>query len=159
MARGQRNNGRKGSGGFEEDPPRDEGSDHGTSEEGPRTGHNSSARAKAIDETLAKFYDLQKQEDRLLEKHIDPIRKKKQKLKADLKTEYEIPTKAFNARAGLYIVERDDEDEIVLAVNEMFAATPVGKNIDLVALAERVAKKAAEKAAEKAKGKNTEAEA
>lgn len=125
-------------------------------EDPPKAGHNSEARAKAIDEALSKFYELQKQEDVLLEKHIQPIRDKKRDIKADLKKDYEIPTKAFNARAGLYIVERDDEDEIILAVNEMFKATPVGKNVDLIALGERVEKKRAEKAAAKNKATATE---
>lgn len=123
---------------------------------GPGAGHNSAARAKAIDEALQDFYELQKKEDALLLKHIEPIRKKKAKIKADLKSEYEIPTKSFNARAALYIIERDDEPEIVLAVNEMFAATPVGHNIDLVELAARVKQKAEEKAAKKSAAKNEE---
>lgn len=137
------------------DKPKKNGASH-FEEDPPRAGHNFEARAKAIDESLQKFYDLQKQEDALLEKYIQPIRDKKRDLKADLKKEYEIPTKAFNARAGLYIVERDDEDEIVMAVNELFKATPVGKNVDLIVLGQRIEKARAEKAAAKSKATATE---
>lgn len=170
MAKGQRGRGRNGSGsdsGFVEDD-RPAGGASGFADPGdedacapppevPGVGHN--GRSKSLSDALAKWCALQKQEDDLIAKYIDPVRKKKNKVKADVKSEFEIPTKAFNARAALRMIELEDDDEVVLAVNELFAVTPVGENVDLVVLAERVAKKAAEKAAEKAKGKNTEAEA
>jgi hypothetical protein len=128
---------------FEEDPPR------ATDTTGK--GNNSEARMKAMDEALQGFYALQKEEDALLALHIQPLRDKKRDIKADLKKDHAVPTAAFNARAGLYIVERDDEDEIVLAVNELFRAVPVGQNVDLIDLGARVEKKRAEKAAAKSK--------
>jgi len=134
---------------FQEDPP------PATTTDG--TGNNSAARHKAMDEAIERWCDLQDEEDRLLEKYIDPIRKKKNAVKSDLKRDFEIPTEAFNARAGLRRIERaNDNDEVVLAVNELFQATPVGKNIDLIALAERVATKKAEAAEKKAKAQNVE---
>jgi hypothetical protein len=133
---------------FEEDPPR------ATDTTGK--GNNSEARLKAMDDALQNFYALQKQEDALLALHIQPLRDKKRDIKADLKKDHAVPTAAFNARVGLYIVEKDDEDEIVLAVNELFKAVPVGKNVDLLDLGARVEKKRAEKAAKKTKATATE---
>lgn len=130
---------------FQEDPPR------ATDTTGK--GNNSEARLKAMDEALQGFYALQKQEEALLALHIQPLRDKKRDIKADLKKDHAVPTAAFNARVGLYIVEKDDEDEIVLAVNELFKAVPVGKNVDLIDLGARVEKKRAEKAAAKSKVK------
>ncbi len=161
MARGQRNGS-----GFQEDPPRPTG----RSGDGPEdaaeaqppagNGHNSdrAKRLEAEDAAIAKWCALQDQEDKLIEKHLDPIRKKKAKLKADLKAEYEIPVEAFNARAALRRIELRGEDEVVLAMRELLEATPMGKNIDFVVLAERVKAKEAEKAAAKAKAKSQEAE-
>ena len=57
---------------------------------------------------------------------------------------------AFNARATLRRIEREDDDVVVLAVNRLFRATPVGKNVDLVTLVERVAEAQAAKQAEAA---------
>lgn len=128
---------------FEEDPPR------GATTDG--TGNNSEARTKAMDEAIEQFCVLQTEEDALIELHIKPIREKKAELKADLKKNHEIPTAAFNARAALRIIEKFGDDEVVLATNELFRATPVGSNLDLVALADRVAKKKQEKAEAKAK--------
>lgn len=142
-------NGANGDGGdFHEDPPRS------TTTDGE--GNNSDARLKALDEALEEHCELQEEEDRLLEKHIQPIRDKKNRVKSRLKSDYEIPTAAFNARASLRMIERQGEDEVVLATNEMFRATPVGANMDLIAIADRVAAKKAEKeavAAEKAAAK------
>lgn len=124
-------------------------------------GHNSNRaeRLAAQDKAISDWCKLQDQEDALLDKHIGPIRKKKNKIKADLKSMYGIPTEAFNARAGMRRVELTGEDEVVLATRELFEATPIGHNLDFVEIAERVAKKAAEKAAKAAQGKNTEADA
>ncbi len=139
-------NGSNGSSGFRDDPPK--GSN----------GHNSNRaeRLSAMDTAIAKYCELQDQEDALLERHIEPIRKRKNKLKSDLKSVYGVPTEAFNARAALRRIEITGTDEVVLATNEMFEATPVGKNIDLVELAERVSKRAAEKAAKASKATVTE---
>ncbi len=153
MARGQRNNGRKGSNGsagFVEDPPVVHGNGHNS---------NRAERLAAEDKAITDWCKLQDQEDALIEKHIAPIRKKKNKIKADLKSVYGVPTEAFNARAGFRRIELTGDDEVVLAVNELLEATPFGKNIDFVVLAERVAKNAAEKAAKAAQGQNTEADA
>lgn len=128
---------------FQEDPPR------ATDTNG--NGNNSAARAKALDAAIERFCDLQAEEDALLEKYITPIRDKKNTVKSDLKRDFEIPTKAFNARAALRLIEKANQDDVVLAVNELFQATPVGHNLDLIAIAERVEKKKAEKAAAKAK--------
>lgn len=140
MARGQRNS--------------STGSSNGSA------GHNSdrAARLEAEDKAISEWCKLQDQEDALLERHIEPIRKKKNKLKAALKADYGIPTEAFNARASLRRIELTGDDEVVLAINEMFEATPPGKNIDLVQLAERVAAKAAEKAKKATKAQTKEAE-
>lgn len=119
-------------------------------------GHNSDARLKALDDGLDEFCKLQAEEDALMEKYIHPVRDKKNKVKSRLKSDHEMPTAAFNARAALRLIELQDDDEIVLAVNEMFKATPVGKNLDLIALAERVATKKAEEAAKKSKVQNVE---
>ena len=141
--------GSNGSGEFHEDPPRS------TTTDG--TGNNSDARLKALDDALEEHCELQEEEDRLLDKYIKPVREKKNRVKARVKQDYEIPTAAFNARASLRMIERQGEDEVVLATNEMFRATPVGANMDLVAIADRVAAKKAEKeaaAAEKAAAKS-----
>lgn len=119
--------------------------------------HNSVARLKAENEAIEGWCVLQDEEDSLIEKYIQPIRDKKQKLKSDLKSGYEIPTEAFNARAGLRRIERrEGADEVVLALNELFQATPVGHNIDMEAVLARVEKKKAEKAAAKTKATVTE---
>lgn len=131
---------------FQEDPPR------------AAAGHNSEQRATALDEALEEFCELQSEEDDLLEKYIAPIREKKNRVKARVKQDYEIPTKAFNARAALRLIEKADDDEVVLAVNEMFKATPVGHNLDLIAIHDRVVKARAEKAAAKNKATATEHE-
>lgn len=149
MARNSKKNGHGEKDDFQEDEPRG----NGTSAPGSNT------RAVALDAAIEKWCALQKQEDDLIEKYIAPIRKKKNKVKSDLKAEHEIPTKAFNARASLRMIEREDDDEVVLAVNELFKATPVGNNLDLIALAERVEKARAEKAAKKAAAQNTELQA
>lgn len=144
--------GRNGSGGnghFHEDPPR------GTTTDG--TGNNSDARKKSLAEAIEEHCELQKEETRLLEKYIKPIRDKKNKVKARAKSDFEIPTEAFNARAGMRMVELHGDDEVVLAVNELFAAVPVGESVDLVVLGQRVAERKAEKeaaAAEKAAAKS-----
>lgn len=138
---------------FEEDAPRSAGDG-----DAPGAGHNSEARSKALAEGLSEWCALQDKEDDLLEKYIEPVRKLKAEIKSKLKADHEIPTVAFNARAALRRIElRKDADEVVLAVNEMFKATPVGANLDLVALAERVEKKRAEKEAKKTQATSTEA--
>lgn len=151
-ARGQRNGAGKGS-----QPPFEEDPDRKADADGPGAGHNASDRDKALAAAIERDCDLQDQEDALMAKWIEPIRKKKAKNKADLKSEYDIPTQSFNARAALRRIERsEDNDEVVLATQALFDALPVGHNLDLVAIAERVAakKKAeAEKAAAKSKAK------
>ena len=106
-------------------------------------GHNSAKRDAALNGKIERWCDLQDKEDALIKQYIKPIRAEKAELKAEAKDDYEIPTKAFNARANLRWIERNGSDSLVLAVNELFQATPVGKNLDLVALAERVASKRA----------------
>lgn len=132
---------------FEEDPPRQPAGE----------GHNSAERLKALNERLDSFCKLQQQEDALMEKYIKPVRDKKNEVKADTKKDFEIPTKAFNARATLRMIELEDDDEVVLATKDMFEATPVGQNLDFVKIAENVAKKKAEKAAA-AEAKKTKAQ-
>ncbi len=140
---------------FEEDEPRQDGDEA----EGPGAGHNSDAINKALAALLEKHCDLQDQEDVLIRKWIEPIRKKKQDVKATAKKEYDIPTAAFNARAGLRRVERSSEDEeLTLATKKLFEALPIGESLDLVAMAERVAKKKADAAAKKNKANVTEEE-
>lgn len=118
------------------------------------------ARLEAFDEALSEWVQLQNKEDALLEKHIAPIRDKKAKLKARLKADYDIPTEAFNARAALRRIElKAGNDEVVLAVNELFEATPVGESVDLEAALARVTAKKAEEAKvadDKKKAKQTE---
>lgn len=132
--------------GFEEDKPRN------------GAGHNSEARAAALDGAIEEFCTLQAEEDALIELHIKPVRDKKNKVKSRMKSDHDIPTKAFNARALLRLIEKADDDEVVLAVNELFKATPVGHNLDLIAIAERVEKNRADKAAAKNKATVTEHE-
>jgi hypothetical protein len=143
-----RGNGRDKAEDFQEDPPR--------ASDTNGAGNNSEARTKAMDEAIEQFCTLQTEEDALIELHIKPIREKKAELKSDLKKNHEVPTAAFNARAALRLIEKFGDDEVVLATNELFRATPVGSNLDLVAIAERVVQKKAEKAAAKAK-KETQA--
>lgn len=138
-------NGNDRGGDFQEDPPR----------LAPEN-HNSEQRAKALDEAIEQFCTLQTEEDALIEKYIKPVRDKKAEVKAEVKKNHEIPTKAFNARATLRLIEKFGDDEVVLATNELFRATPVGSNLDLVAVLQRVEKKKAEKAEAKAK-KQTQA--
>lgn len=133
---------------FEEDPPRQD-PDAG---EGPGEGHNITARYKSLDEAIEEWCDKQDEEDDLIDKYIAELRKQKNRIPQRIKTDFEIPVEAFNARARLRRIERrSGADEVVLAVNELFKATPVGKNIDFVVLAERVAKLREEKAAAKSK--------
>ena len=139
---------------FEEDPPR------ATTTDGE--GNNSEARLKAEAEAIEKWCELQDKEDALIKLHLDPIRKEKSELKSGLKSDYEIPIEAFNARAMQRRIERKSEnDEVVLALNELYKAIPVGHNVDMVAALERVNKKKAEKAAaaaaKKTKATSTEA--
>lgn len=148
---------------FQEDPERAREDDDEEESESVPTLNNSDARLQAEREALEKWCQLQDQEDDLLQKYIIPVRERKAKVKSDLKKDYDIPTEAFNARAGLRRIERKkDGDEVLLAINELFKATPVGANVDMIAVAERVAAKKAEeaKAAEvkKTKARGTEAE-
>lgn len=154
MARGQRNTQSNGSDKFEEDPPR------ATAPNGQGNNSDATVRDTELNKAIEEWCDLQDHEDKLLEKHIEPVRKNKHKISARLKADFEIPTQAFNARAQLRRIERmTDNDEVVLALNELFKATPVGNNLDLVELAARIAEKRAEKEAAKSKGKSVEAEA
>lgn len=146
-SRAQRGQAGKGSPPFVEDSPRDEDE---AETDNPGPDHN--GRLKSLAAALEKHCDLQDQEDKLLERYIEPIRRKKAEVKADAKKDFDIPTEAFNARAGLRRIERSsDNDEVVLATRELFEALPVGQNLDFVAIAERVAKTKAEKAAKKSK--------
>lgn len=122
-------------------------------------GSGPNARPEALDKMIEESCDLQDLEDKLLEKHIQPIRDKKAAIKADAKDNYDIPTEAMNARIALRRIERrKDNDEVVLAINELFKATPLGKNIDMIAVAERVAAKKAEAKKEAEKAKEDEAD-
>lgn len=137
---------------FVEDAERKKPDDDDTGD----AGHNSSSkRLEAQATAIEKWCELQEQEDALIKLHIDPIREEKQKVKSDLKSEFEVPTEAFNARAALRKIERrHDKDEVVLATHELFEALPVGHNLDLIAVGERVAKKKAdEKTAAETKAK------
>lgn len=131
-------------------PPTDQGE--------TMAGHNGAEeiRLRAMDKALDEFCKLQDQEDALIEKYIAPIREKKNTVKSDLKRDYEIPVRAFNARAQLRRIELGDDPVLVMATNDMFKATPVGKNLDLVVLAEKVATKMAEAAAKKTKSSKVE---
>jgi len=95
-----------------------------------------------------------------MEKYIKPLRQEKAELKAGLKDDYGIPTRAFNARYGVYRLEKDaikSEDDIMLdTVRELWDATPIGGGIDLEDLANRAAVKREEMRAEAAAGKSTE---
>ncbi len=140
---------------FVEDPERDKDADDGP----PKT----NGRLEGMKAGLHKHCDLQDTEDRLMELHILPIRKLKQDNKSDVMKEYDIPVESFNARAALLRIERrKDNDEVVIAINELFQACPVGESVDMIAAAERVAAKkkaeadaAAAKVAEKEKRKTT----
>ena len=132
--------------------------------EGPGPDHN--GRLKALDDLLAEWCQLQDREDAQLKKHILPIREDKAEVKAKAKKDCDIPTEAFNARAAMRRIElKKENDEVVIAFNELLEATPFGKSVDLFAAAERVAAKkkaeaeaAAAKAAAKTKAKETPAE-
>lgn len=122
-------------------------------------GNGDNSRLASLDGLLNKYCDLQTDEEALILKWIQPIRDKKNKVKAEAKADFDVPTKAFNARANLLLIERlDDSDELVLSVNELFQATPVGKNVDLIELAARVKVKKEEKAKAKDKAKVTESD-
>ena len=103
-----------------------------------------------LDALIEEHCDLQDSEDALIEKHLTKIRERKAEIKRKAKDDYDIPVVAFNARATLRRIEREDDDVVVLAVNRLFRATPVGKNVDLVTLVERVAEAQAAKQAEAA---------
>ncbi len=133
---------------FVEDPPRTDEDDDGDAGEAV-AGADHNGRLKSLNDLVEEWCDLQDKEDALLKKHIDPVREDKAEVKATAKNDFDIPTQAFNARAMMRRIERmKDNDEVVLALAELFKATPVGQNLDLFAAAERVAKKKAEKAAE-----------
>lgn len=125
-------------------------------EDPPRVVGDNRERDIALNAALEEHCRLQDQEDALIEKYIAPIRDKKAEVKAKVKKDWEIPTAAFNARAALRMIELGDDPEVVLATQQMFDATPVGANLDLIAIAERVAKKKTDEKAEadaKAKAK------
>lgn len=149
---------------FQEDPERPRDGDEEEADETAANGHN--ARLAAIDAGHDAHLKLQAEEDRLLDKYIVPIRKKKAKIKADLKSEYDVPTDAFNARQAMLAIERRGDDFMVAALNEQFQATPIGKNMDMGAVLVRAAAirkeradAKAEKEAAKSKATHTPMEA
>ena len=139
---GQRGGAAKGSPPFEEDAERDD--------DAPGPDHN--GRLTSLAGLIEGVCDLQDKEDALLKKYILPLREKKAELKAEAKKDFEIPVESFNARAALRRIERSEgQEEVVLATRELFEALPIGKNLDLEAMLEKVNTRKAEKEAKKNK--------
>lgn len=111
-------------------------------------GHNSeavrTARKTAILAAHDQTYDLEKQEEALMKKHIEPLRQARAEIKAALKKDYEITANQFGVAHKLYYAVRDaesGEDWITLQViNEQFDALPMGGQSDLVDIMEKATK-------------------
>jgi hypothetical protein len=96
--------------------------------------HNASLREQAIQNALERMYQLQKEEKALIEEHIEPLREEKRDIKKRMRDQYDIPTKRFNARVGLYIEERkaleNDDGTALDALRELFEVAPVGTQMN-----------------------------
>ncbi len=114
----------------------------------PKTGDNWNAVAEARKAALIaahnETYDLEKQEEALMAKHITPLREARSEIKANLKKQFEVSAGQFNAWHGVYYYDREAEsgqDYISMQViREQAAACPVGGSMDLVDLAEKATK-------------------
>lgn len=126
-------------------------------------GHNSEAaskaRAAALKAAHEETYALEKQEEALMAKHIQPLRDQRSEIKAALKKDYEITANQFNAWHGVYYYDREAEsgnDWVTMQIiREQAAACPVGGSLDLVDLAEKASKQREEQAAAAAAKKKT----
>ena len=117
---------------------------HGVPEDATRE-HSVEQRRDAIIRGMQRAYALDCDIDRIIEQEVKPFREDKAAIKADLHEKFGITAQQFNARYGLYKVERRAEeagDNVTLDVmREMFECLPAGQTLDLVEAAERAAKR------------------
>ena len=107
-----------------------------TNGQGTTAAHNTANRTQAIRDALEDVYQTDKKIEELMETHITPLRDHKKDVKKRMKEEYEVSTKQFNARYGLYQMERkalDNGDNTVQdLLRELFEVAPVGEQMDWV---------------------------
>lgn len=108
---------------------------HGNAEgQGTTAGHNAQARTEAIRDALEEMYQTDKKIADLIERHVQPLRDQKRDIKKKMRETYEVSTRQFNARYGLYQMERaaqENQDDTVLGlIQELFDVAPVGRQMD-----------------------------
>lgn len=146
---------------IKEDAPKTQESDNPRVQIGDNSEAAAKARADALKAAHEETYDLEKQEEALMDKHIKPLRERRSEIKSELKQNYEISAPQFNAWHGVYYFDREAEggqDYISMQViREQARACPVGGSLDLVDLAEKISEQRAAMAkADAAKKKTVE---
>ena len=97
---------------------------------------NVKAITDAIVDGFAEMYQLDRQIDALIERHIRPLREKKSEVKRILREGYNMPAKLVSARYTGYVIERTAEDAGDSATQDtirmLYEALPVRGVVDLI---------------------------
>lgn len=124
-------------------------------------GHNAKSRKDAINDALARIYQLKKQEAAAVKAAVQPFRDKISDIKTELREDYNITNQVLQARLYSFVLEqkaKDSKDEVTLeALREMFKNAPVGVDLDMLTTLRTEEQNEIEDSLDTAKKRGTEA--